>query len=373
MHEIDTLVIGAGPSGISISALLGQYKIPYITIEKNSQVGSAWRTHYERLHLHTIKSFSHLPMMPFPKDYPRYVSRDLLVSYMEEYCKRFEIKPGYNETAEKIIRKNNKWEITTNKESYFTNRIVVCAGYNHSPIIPEWEGMENFKGEIIHSKDYKNNKGYKGKSILIIGAGNTGGELAIDLWEGGSKVDICIRGPLHVVPRDYLGIPMNVTANLLHYLPIGIADTFSKIFLKLTTKDLSKFGIKKPKYGSVKQLKYKEKVALVDIGTSELIYQEQIKVRPGIQKFTKDSILFEDGSEGSYDTVICCTGFSPNLHPLFPGLNLWNEKGYPNLRGKEVMNGLYFLGYTNHLTGFLKNIGVEAKYIAKDIKSKFKK
>jgi hypothetical protein len=95
-------------------------------------------------------------------------------------------------------------------------------------------------------------------------------------------------------------------------------------------------------------------------------------VKPGIQEFDKEFVIFSDSTKEKYDSVILCTGFSANLSPLFPGLNLWNEKGYPNIRGKEFLPGLYFLGYTNHITGFLRYIGVEAKKIVKDISMKRK-
>ncbi len=368
MMEVENLVVGAGPAGLAISALLSKHHIPYKIIEKENSVGAAWRTHYDRLHLHTIKSLSHLPLVPYPKDYPRYVPKNLFIEYMEDYAKTFQIQPAFQEELlEAKKNSNTKWEVTTNKEKYLVKNLIICTGYNHTPYIPHWENENTFQGEILHSKNYRNAKPFIGKKVLIVGIGNTGGELAIDLIENGVNTSICVRSPLRVVPRELFGIPMQIMAFLLSQLPLKIADGISQFLLYLTTYDLSEFGIQTPSYGSVRQVAEMEKIPLVDIGTVQLIREKKLRVFPGIKKFDSHGVEFVNNQKENFDAILLCTGFQSNLKKFFPNEDIFTEKGYPKIRGKECQKGLYFLGFTNHVSGFLRYIGVEAKNILQEI------
>lgn len=364
----EVLVVGAGPAGLAVSALLEKRNIPFRVLEKQGSVGAAWRNHYERLHLHTVKEHSHLPMKPFPEDYPRYVPRDLLVKYMEDYAEEFNIRPQFNEEVLSASKTDSGWKVASSKEEYNVNTLIVCAGYNHSPKTAEWPGMKAFKGKIIHSRDYRNGAEFKGQNVLVVGAGNTGGEIAIDLHEYGAKPTICVRGPLHIVPREIFGVPMQLMSLLMDRLPLGFADMMSRIILQAVTDDLSEYGIFKPNHGSVSQVVNQEKIPLVDIGTVKLIKSGDLAVTGDIDSFTEDGVWYRNGRKESYEAVILCTGYKPALNRIFnENLELFNDKGYPLKKAENCGNGLYFLGYTNHLTGFLRYIGVEAEKIADEL------
>lgn len=367
---METLVVGAGPAGLAVSALLGKAGLKYKIIEKAQNVGHAWRTHYDRLHLHTVKELSHLPEMPFPNEYPRYVPKDLLIEYMEEYAKKFSIQPHYSEELLSARRKDGYWQAETSESTYFIKNLIICTGYNHTPSVPHWEGEETFRGEILHSKSYRNSLPFRGKKVLVVGVGNTGGELAIDLVENGIETAICVRSPLRIVPREILGVPMQWSAYFLSKLPLDFADDLSQFILGLATHDLSEFGIERPSYGSIRQVQEQEKIPLVDIGTVQLIRERKLRVLPGIQRFHENYIEFTDGKKETFDTVLLCTGFLPRLKQIFPEEDLFTEKGYPLVRGKECLPGLYFLGFTNHVSGFLRYIGVEARSIVEEILEK---
>ncbi|MDX1958911.1 MAG: hypothetical protein SFU98_10075, partial [Leptospiraceae bacterium] len=234
-------------------------------------------------------------------------------------------------------------------------------------------GQEKFKGKILHSKEYRNGKEFKGKKVLLVGAGNTGGELAIDLWENGAKPTISIRSPLHIVKREVFGVPMQIPSMLLSNLPLTIADFISKLLIKFITPDLSKYGITKPSISPYRQVVEKEKIPLIDIGTLDLIEQHLVTVQPDIKEFKEESVVFANDVEEKFDIVILCTGFNTSLDSLLPeNKDLLNERGYPKEKGADL-NGLYFLGYNNHITGFLRYINVESQKIAKDIEQKFRK
>lgn len=373
MINTDTIIIGAGPAGISLASLLNKEKIPFILLEKSGNVASSWRGHYDRLHLHTVKSFSHLPLLPFPKRYPRYVSRDLLISYFDSYIAEFQINPIFNTEVRKITEKDDGWVVSTTTTEYSSKRVVVATGYNNIPSSPNWESLSSYSGEVLHSKFYKNGTAFKNKKVLVIGAGNTGAELVLDLYEHGAIPSICIRSPLRVVPRDLLGVPMQISAIILNKLPLFLADMISQFLLYITVPNLKKFGISTPPYGSVRQVKEHEKIPLIDIGTIDLITKNQVIVYPGIKKFSKLDIEFEDGRVEKFDAIILCTGYKTGLNNFFSNSSdFLDEKGYPLKKGEEVKKGLYFAGFNNHLTGFLNYIGVESEKISKDISIKYR-
>jgi cation diffusion facilitator CzcD-associated flavoprotein CzcO len=164
----DTIIIGAGPAGISLASLLSKEDVPFLLLEKSENVGSSWRGHYDRLHLHTVKSFSHLPLLPFPDSYPRYVSRDLLVSYFESYISKFNISPIFNSEVKSITKVEKSWKVDTNSGEYTAKRVVVATGYNNTPYFPEWESLKNYSGNVIHSKNYKNGSKFKDKKNNVV-------------------------------------------------------------------------------------------------------------------------------------------------------------------------------------------------------------
>jgi hypothetical protein len=367
--EIHTLVIGGGPAGLAVGAVLRLGGVSFSIIEKNDKVGFAWHNHYDRVHLHTVKQLSHLPYMPFPAHYPRYVPKKLFIEYMEAYAKKFSLVPYFDQPAQSIRKVDDFWITETPDVIYKSKKIIVATGYNNSPLSPKWDGMENFQGQVLHSKDYRNGKSFLGKRVLVVGIGNTGGEIAIDLFESGAKVSICVRGPVRIVPREILGTPMQYSALFFSFLPPKIGDYLSKTILDLLVPDYSKYGLVTPEFGTISQLKFQEKVPLIDVGTVSLIKQGGISVVPEIQKFNRDSIIFKNGKEEKFDAVLLATGYRSGLESIFSGNpELFGEKGYPKIRGSESeLAGLYFLGFNNHVGGFLRNIGIEAKRIGNKI------
>ena len=100
MPETNTIIIGAGAAGLAVGATLKQVGVPNIILEQSDNVGATWRRHYDRLHLHTDRKNSELPFVPFPKDYPRYPSRDQVVQYLEAYAKRFDLNIYFNQSVD---------------------------------------------------------------------------------------------------------------------------------------------------------------------------------------------------------------------------------------------------------------------------------
>src|SRR5262249_35831698 len=154
-----------------------------------------WRRHYERLHLHTVKQYSALPRMRWPDHVPLYPSRADVVDYLEAYARRFGIEPAFGQRVEnaRFDASISKWIVRTQDSEFKGRALVIATGYNRVPNIPAWPGSEKYKGEILHSSAYKNGRAWRGKRALVIGIGNTGGEIALDLWESGAETTVSVR------------------------------------------------------------------------------------------------------------------------------------------------------------------------------------
>jgi thioredoxin reductase len=367
------IVIGAGPSGLAVGVCLKQANLPCIILEQNDKVASAWHRHYDRLHLHTDKRNSELPFLPFPKEYPRYVSRSQLIEYLESYARKFQLDIRFHQELISARYEIDQWEVQTQDNRYHATNLVIAAGCNHEPFIPTWPGQDLFKGTILHSSQYKNGGPFKGKNVLVVGFGNSGGEIAIDVWEQGAKVSLAIRSAVNVIPRELFGVPILSIGILQSKLPPRVADAINTPILRFAVGDITKYGLRKLPYGPLTQIQRDGHIPLIDIGTLKLIKNGQIALYEGIKEFTKAGVVFNDGKKAQFDAVILATGYRPRLNAFLTGISttVYDENGAPLSSGYETkLPGLYFCGYYVAPTGMLREIGLEAKRISTSIAKK---
>ncbi len=372
MITTPNLIIGAGPAGLGLAGRLRKAGIDFEIIEKSNNVANAWHNHYDRLHLHTVKQLSNLPHLPFPEEYPLYVPREKLVAYFDNYATTFNIKPHYGQTVNSVKKEGNNWLTTTeNGQTYIATNVIVATGVNRIPNIPSWEGQENFKGSIVHARAYKNASPYLGKKVLVIGMGNTGAELALDLSEHDCETYISVRGPVSIVPRDLNGRPVQLTSIQLAKIPFGIGDWLGNFIRGIYLGDLTKYGLNAPKLSPAKQLKVTGKTPVVDIGTVNQIKAGKIIVKPEIQSFTSNGILFKNGTKLAVDAVILATGYRANVEDFIADTSgLLNQDNLPKQSIFDGKNkGLYFIGFDNYkLGGILGIIQSESLRIVEHIK-----
>lgn len=366
-ERVETLVVGAGPAGLAVGACLRAAGLPFLMIERSDRVGAAWHRHYERLHLHTAKRHSGLPFMPFPDDHPQYPSRLQVVEYLDAYAARFELKPRFGEEVVSARRVESDWEVRTSSGASFAcEHLVIATGYNRAPHAPRWNGQEKFGGTLIHSSEYRNGAPFRGKRVLVVGIGNTGGEIAIDLVEhGAAETCISVRSPVNVVPRDFLGRPTQVTGIMLSWLPTRIMDKVGAFASWWTFGDLSDVGLRRPAYGAATQIERFGRIPLIDVGTIGLLRRRVLTIVPDVARFKEGGAEFTDGSERVLDAVILATGYKPKLDYIEGIERATDERGYPRaLEGGEALPGAYFAGYVNARTGFLREIAKDARAIA---------
>ncbi len=364
-----TVIIGAGPAGLAVGACLNQAGIPHVILEQAESVGSAWRGHYDRLHLHTSKAFSRLPFFPFPKDYPRYPSRLQVIAYLEAYARQFHLEPRFGQKVISARHSNGSWEVKTQDNRYEADNLVIAAGYNREPHLPHWPGEELFRGPILHSSKYKNGEPYKSRKVLVVGFGNSGGEIAVDLLEHGAQPGLAVRSPVNVIPRELLGIPILAVAALENKLPPRWADALNAPILWAAVGDLTRYGLRRLPHGPLRQILSDARVPLIDVGTIRLIKRGQISVYPGIERFNEDGVLFTDGRQEKFNAVVLATGYRPRVDAFLEEASVCcDENGTPLASGREMpLPGLYFCGYYVSPTGMLREIAAEARRICSAI------
>jgi cation diffusion facilitator CzcD-associated flavoprotein CzcO len=208
MSDVDAIIVGAGPAGLSCAASMSARGLRATVLEKANAVCSVWRRHYDRLHLHTDRGHSGLPGMAMPRSYPTYPPRAQVVEYLENYTAHFRIQPVFNTTVLKIARNGSRWRVDTDKETVSAPIVVIATGWADFPYRPSWPGSKTFQGNLIHSNEYRNSSPYVGKRVLVVGFGNSGGEIALDLANADIDTTLAVRGAVQILPRDLLGFPI---------------------------------------------------------------------------------------------------------------------------------------------------------------------
>ncbi|CAN5709723.1 NAD(P)/FAD-dependent oxidoreductase [soil metagenome] len=373
--ELNTpvLIIGAGPAGLAIGACLRQTAVPFMILEQTDKVGATWHQHYDRLHLHTSKANSALPFFPLPRRYPRYPSRLQMIDYFEAYARHFQLEPRFGQEVVAADYHDGEWSVQTQDTLYRAQYLIIATGYNRKPSIPAWPGLSTFRGSVLHSAQYKNGATFKKQRVLVVGMGNSGGEIAIDLVEHGAKPSLAIRSSVNIIPRDLFGIPIITLSIVLSKIAPWLADALTAPILRWVIGDLTQYGIHKLPYGPMTQIQRDQRIPLIDVGTVQLIKRRQITIYPDIKEFTETGIIFTNGAQAEFDAVIAATGYRPNVNSFLQGLpSAYDENGFPIAIGSESAHmGLYFCGFRISATGMLREIAREAKQISDDISRKW--
>lgn len=201
------LIVGAGPSGLAVAASLKEKGVPSIVMERSSCVGSLWQLKtYDRLCLHLPKQFCQLPHMAFPEDYPAYPNRNQFISYLHDYAEKFGIQPRFNERVARAEYDPDVgfWRVTSvracggsgaaeEERRYVCRWLVVATGQNAEAAVPDILGIKDFSGKVMHSLSYRNGEEFAGKKVLVVGCGNSGMEVSLDLCNHSAKTSVVVR------------------------------------------------------------------------------------------------------------------------------------------------------------------------------------
>jgi cation diffusion facilitator CzcD-associated flavoprotein CzcO len=335
-------------------------------LDKAGAVASVWRRHYDRLHLHTDRAHSGLPGRPMPSGYPRYPSRAQVVAYLEDYATHFELRPVLGCAVRSIRRHGSTWQVDMGREPLAAGVVVVATGWADFPHLPTWPGSDAYRGVLVHSSRYRNPSPFAARRVLVVGFGNSGAEIALDLAEAGVDVSLSVRGPVRILPRELLGLPILTWAIAQARLPARVADFINAPAIRLAVGPTKNLGFQIAAKGPRRMIEEDRRVPLLDVGTLARIRDGTIKVRPGIDRFTNDGVVFADARAEPFNAVILATGFRPDLRALLPAAQgVLDAHGMPLATGRATPEpGLFFCGQTVSATGQLREIGIEAERIA---------
>ena len=365
-NSCDAIIIGAGPAGLATAAALRARGLNAAILEKSDAVGAVWRRHYDRLHLHTDRARSGLPGLPIPKAYGRYPSRAQVIEYLEAYAAKFALKPVFNAQVRGMRRDGPAWRAEAGENSQTAPIVVVATGLADYPCSPNWPGMESFVGPVLHSSVYRNSAPFSGKHVLVIGYGNSGAEIALDLAEAGIDVALSVRSPVNVIPRELFGLPILAWGLTGRLFPSPVADMINAPLLRFATGSIEKLGLKRSPKGPLQSIEEDRRVPLIDVGTLDAIRDRRIKLRGDISSFTSEGVEFQQSSAERFDAIILATGFRPDLRALLPDAkDVLDATGAPLVSGRATAEpGLFFCGAIPSALGQLRQIGIEATRIA---------
>ncbi|WP_326817568.1 MULTISPECIES: NAD(P)/FAD-dependent oxidoreductase [unclassified Streptomyces] len=366
-------VVGGGPGGLAAAAALREQGVRAVVLEKSGSVGASWRGHYDRLHLHTTRRWSALPGLAMPRRFGRWVSRDHVVRYLEKYVEHHELEVVTGVEVTRIDRAadGTGWQLTASGGRVLTGRaVVVATGYNHTPRIPDWAGRDTFAGELVHARDYRNPAPYAGKDVLVVGIGNTGAEIAVDLVEGGaSRVRIAVRTVPHIVRRSTAGWPAQATGILVRRLPVRLVDRAGRLMAKVAVPDLAEQGLPRPDTGLYSRVK-DGAIPVQDVGLIDAVRGGRVVPVATVESFDKEAVVLADGTRITPDAVIAATGYRRALEPLVGHLDVLDARGRPVVHGSRTPKhapGLYFTGFTNPISGMFREMALDARKIARKL------
>ncbi|MFF4842406.1 flavin-containing monooxygenase [Streptomyces collinus] len=366
-------VVGAGPGGLAAAHALRSRGIRAVVLEKSDQVGSSWRRHYDRLHLHTTRRLSALPGLAMPRRFGRWVSRDDVVRYLEKYAEHHELEIVTGVEVFRIERSpdGTGWLLHASGGRELTgSAVVVATGYNHTPRVPDWPGLDGFGGEFTHAGHYRNAEPYAGRDVLVVGVGNTGAEIAVDLVEGGAaRVRLAVRTAPHIVRRSTAGWAAQYTGVLVRRLPVRLVDRLARPLARISTPDLSAHGLARPDTGLYSRVR-EGAIPVQDVGLIDAVRTGKVEVVAAVEGFEDGKAVLADGSRISPDAVIAATGYVRALEGLVGHLEVLDGRGKPVVHGLRTpanAPGLYFTGFTNPISGMFRELAIDAERIARAV------
>lgn len=359
------LVVGAGPAGLATAALLRARGRRPLIIERTDSVGSSWLSRYDCLRLNTASWLSGLPGLPIPRSFGRWVRTMDYAAYLGHYAEHHQLEFRFKTTALRIERADGAWAVQTTDGALQGSTVIIAAGYDQSPRIPAWPGTEHSDIPLMHSSSYRNAQRFTGQKVLVVGGGNSAADIAVDLAHGGaSKVWLAVRTPPQIVPRSFFGVPVQIVAVATRRMPAAVGDGIIRFLQRRAFGDLTGYGLPTPTEGVSSQFRRSDVVPIINVELVSAVKHHEVEVVAAVERIEGGEVSLRDGTRLTPDAVITATGYRRALEALVGHLGVLDSVGRPLATSPAGCPGLYFIGYTNPLSGNLRELGIDARRIA---------
>jgi cation diffusion facilitator CzcD-associated flavoprotein CzcO len=372
-QQLYVAVVGAGPGGLSLGRALKALNIPFVIYEKHSDVGGIWDPSndgspiYESAHFISSKSQSHYYDYPMPNSYPDYPSNRQILNYVQAFADEWDLRQHirFNTAVEMATQTPDGWNLKLTTGEIVQHTALICAnGTNWHPALPKLAG--DFSGEIYHSNQHKSADAFKGKRVLIIGAGNSGCDIACDAAKAADAAFISLRRGYHFIPKHIFGVPADEFAATGPKLPLWLQQRVFGGLLRLLNGDVTRFGLQKPDH------KVFETHPILNTQLLHYLAHGDIHARPDISRVDGKKVTFTDGTAEEIDVIVAATGYSWEIPYVDKAQFIWQNNRpqlYMNMISRENPN-LYVFGFLETNGGAYKMFDQMADFIARTIKSR---
>jgi cation diffusion facilitator CzcD-associated flavoprotein CzcO len=343
------IVIGAGAAGLAMADALAKRGIAYAVLEKEAHLAEPWRQRHAHLTLNTHRDLSILPGFKYPAGTVSYPRKDVVVRYLEAFAAERGLRIEFGIAVSRVEPRKDGggWTVHTSAGPRRASNVVVATGRDRLPWVPDWPGMATFSGRIIHAADFGTAAAYAGKSILVIGAGNSGFDVLNHLARVKTgPMWLSVRSGPAVLPKRIGNLAVNRFGNLMAHLPLPIADAAISATQRLAFGDLTRHGLPRPVTGGATRLQKHQVAISVDEGAVAAIKAGRITIVAAAERFEGSAVVLADGTRIAPEIVIAATGYRTGLEEMVGALGVLDGTGVPRATGAEPTGqaGLWFIG-----------------------------
>ena len=369
-------IVGAGPGGLLAARSLRLAGLPYDQFERHGDVGGIWdienpgTSMYESAHFISSKPLSGFFGLPMPAHYPDYPDHKQILSYIRDFAARFGLRDAIAfDTA--VVRAvpvgegaSEGWDVTLSDGSTRRYQGLICAaGVTWHPNTPTYQGLETFQGEVRHSNTHRSAEAFKGRRVLIVGAGNSGVDIACDAARTATAAFLSVRRGYRFVPKHVFGVPTDLFLSGAVRPPKGVAlPTDPSAMVDALTGDLTRFGLPAPDH------KVLESHPILNSQILHHLAHGDVVAKKDVREFTADGAIFADGSRETFDLVLFATGYEYRLPFLDESLFAW-DRGHPELYLNifhRTLQGLAVLGFVEFASAGYQRFDEIAQMAAMD-------
>ncbi|MFI2352960.1 flavin-containing monooxygenase [Streptomyces sp. NPDC019443] len=364
--QYDACVIGAGPAGLAVARALAERELPYTHIERHSAPGGLWDIEnpgspmYESAHFISSKTLSGFGGYPMPDHFPDYPSHRQILSYLTSFAEAYGLKERIEFGTEvRSVEKNpdGTWTVTRadGRESVH-RQVVMCTGAQWHPNVPDLPG--DFTGEIRHTVTYRSSEELRGKRVLVVGAGNSGLDIACDAARSADRAVISMRRGYWFIPKHLFGRPVDTIAVGGPHLPMWLEQWLFGATLRLVNGDPRRLGLQKPDH------KLFETHPAINSMLIHHLQHGDITARPGIARTEGRTVHFTDGSSDDFDLILLATGY---IHKVPAAQKYLGDEQHPDLYLSSFSReheGLFGVGFVETNSGAYQLFDAQAQLIA---------